>query len=183
MFFIFFFQAEDGIRDKLVTGVQTCALPIFDFIESIQVWSHWFVKENYPYDCEAWALEWETFQHFMKTVSVMKRVVFLSGDVHYAFGSSMEYWDRHTHASAKLVNYTSSPFCNEDAGSHIAMLAVGYPRLLHLLRRQGTPTMDFFAWDIVPGDRHVLNQVFSLIWQRIYLFWWAIPRLLAARRS
>src|SRR5438093_3430632 len=33
----FFFQAEDGIRDWSVTGVQTCALPIclaiFDFIE------------------------------------------------------------------------------------------------------------------------------------------------------
>src|SRR5438552_18315877 len=26
----FFFQAEDGIRDDLVTGVQTCALPISD---------------------------------------------------------------------------------------------------------------------------------------------------------
>src|SRR5207245_8422617 len=26
---IFFFQAEDGIRDATVTGVQTCALPIF----------------------------------------------------------------------------------------------------------------------------------------------------------
>src|SRR5256886_7122664 len=26
----FFFQAEDGIRDLTVTGVQTCALPIFD---------------------------------------------------------------------------------------------------------------------------------------------------------
>ena len=26
---IFFFQAEDGIRDDLVTGVQTCALPIW----------------------------------------------------------------------------------------------------------------------------------------------------------
>src|SRR5258708_23610743 len=25
---VFFFQAEDGIRDDLVTGVQTCALPI-----------------------------------------------------------------------------------------------------------------------------------------------------------
>src|ERR1041384_8374680 len=25
---VLFFQAEDGIRDKLVTGVQTCALPI-----------------------------------------------------------------------------------------------------------------------------------------------------------
>src|SRR3981189_3895616 len=29
-FSFFFFQAEDGIRDYKVTGVQTCALPIFD---------------------------------------------------------------------------------------------------------------------------------------------------------
>src|SRR5215813_12029716 len=28
-FFFFFFQAEDGIRDADVTGVQTCALPIY----------------------------------------------------------------------------------------------------------------------------------------------------------
>src|SRR5699024_11887462 len=28
MHFFFFFQAEDGIRDRNVTGVQTCALPI-----------------------------------------------------------------------------------------------------------------------------------------------------------
>src|SRR2546421_7897981 len=28
-FLFFFFQAEDGIRDLIVTGVQTCALPIW----------------------------------------------------------------------------------------------------------------------------------------------------------
>src|SRR6266536_5483523 len=28
LYHYFFFQAEDGIRDPLVTGVQTCALPI-----------------------------------------------------------------------------------------------------------------------------------------------------------
>src|SRR5207245_5075314 len=28
LFYLFFFQAEDGIRDATVTGVQTCALPI-----------------------------------------------------------------------------------------------------------------------------------------------------------
>src|SRR2546430_11314925 len=33
IFFFFFFQAEDGIRDLTVTGVQTCALPIFVFVE------------------------------------------------------------------------------------------------------------------------------------------------------
>src|SRR5690625_7644260 len=31
--FFFFFQAEDGIRDGHVTGVQTCALPIFSGLE------------------------------------------------------------------------------------------------------------------------------------------------------
>src|SRR5699024_12570274 len=28
----FFFQAEDGIRDRNVTGVQTCALPIYSHL-------------------------------------------------------------------------------------------------------------------------------------------------------
>src|SRR5438105_3892820 len=42
--FFFFFQAEDGIRDPLVTGVQTCALPIFTFpshtsVRDPQLWS------------------------------------------------------------------------------------------------------------------------------------------------
>jgi len=32
---VFFFQAEDGIRDRDVTGVQTCALPIC-------VWGMWW---------------------------------------------------------------------------------------------------------------------------------------------
>src|SRR5690606_39566317 len=34
----FFFQAEDGIRDFHVTGVQTCALPIYA-PEAVPVWS------------------------------------------------------------------------------------------------------------------------------------------------
>src|SRR5688572_31506295 len=34
VFFFFFFQAEDGIRDLTVTGVQTCALPIYRALTS-----------------------------------------------------------------------------------------------------------------------------------------------------
>src|SRR5207253_4839546 len=37
----FFFQAEDGIRDGHVTGVQTCALPI----------SHWLRRAAARYEC------------------------------------------------------------------------------------------------------------------------------------
>src|SRR5438874_5248206 len=39
-YFFFFFQAEDGIRDLYVTGVQTCALPIYsnpEFFTFLQV--------------------------------------------------------------------------------------------------------------------------------------------------
>src|SRR2546429_7104645 len=36
----FFFQAEDGIRDVAVTGVQTCALPIYR--EASTVCTRWF---------------------------------------------------------------------------------------------------------------------------------------------
>src|SRR5947209_19344859 len=35
--FFFFFQAEDGIRDIGVTGVQTCALPISNFFPHVCV--------------------------------------------------------------------------------------------------------------------------------------------------
>src|SRR5438046_6785374 len=36
VFFFFFFQAEDGIRDWSVTGVQTCALPISSSPEDVR---------------------------------------------------------------------------------------------------------------------------------------------------
>src|SRR3989441_2767168 len=44
--FFFFFQAEDGIRDKLVTGVQTCALPIFPYLGGAE-FVRWF-EHAYP---------------------------------------------------------------------------------------------------------------------------------------
>src|SRR5690606_40929690 len=37
---IFFFQAEDGIRDFHVTGVQTCALPIYSYKRRINDKNH-----------------------------------------------------------------------------------------------------------------------------------------------
>src|SRR2546425_6196198 len=44
---IFFFQAEDGIRDKLVTGVQTCALPILPVraIEAAKLYREGYAPE------------------------------------------------------------------------------------------------------------------------------------------
>src|SRR5207247_6161436 len=48
-----FFQAEDGIRDPLVTGVQTCALPIFkqfDIVVANPMWNQPFDPDVYEHD-------------------------------------------------------------------------------------------------------------------------------------
>src|SRR2546430_12217937 len=43
----FFFQAEDGIRDLTVTGVQTCALPIYP---RTSAWSCWRARDPLTYE-------------------------------------------------------------------------------------------------------------------------------------
>src|SRR5437588_4324129 len=49
LIFVFFFQAEDGIRDHCVTGVQTCALPISWWGRDVDWWARFaFLKgRNY----------------------------------------------------------------------------------------------------------------------------------------
>src|SRR5690606_40399905 len=52
----FFFQAEDGIRDFHVTGVQTCALPIYEYLgysAGLDFESKIVVKRNAPWLLEA----------------------------------------------------------------------------------------------------------------------------------
>src|SRR3712207_3014410 len=73
----FFFQAEDGIRDIGVTGVQTCALPISDEIglkqpveydeeEKVKIATH-----EAGHAVASWYLEREELQ--MQVISIIKR--------------------------------------------------------------------------------------------------------------
>src|SRR2546430_7554109 len=56
--YFFFFQAEDGIRDLTVTGVQTCALPIF--------------KQPTPYLLEASALLGRTVDELVAAIGKLE---------------------------------------------------------------------------------------------------------------
>jgi hypothetical protein len=178
-------QVMDALREQVEVTIIISATPVMgiDFIESIQFWSRWRVRDNYSYDREAWALEWSTFQHFLRMISGLKRVVFLSGDVHYAFGACLEYWDYHTKATARLVNYISSSLRNEGAGSHMAVLAIGYPRLLRLIWSKERPAMDFFVWDMLHGNQSFADYMQTIIRNRLYMIWWSLPRLIAIKRN
>src|SRR6266478_8647380 len=52
MFFFFFFQAEDGIRDLTVTGVQTCALPIYHRVRCFRIDEEWEHLKDDERACE-----------------------------------------------------------------------------------------------------------------------------------
>ena len=64
--FFFFFQAEDGIRDDLVTGVQTCALPIS--------WIHskWIEMEGVWHSCTGSGPELHRIDSFFSNLGEVK---------------------------------------------------------------------------------------------------------------
>src|SRR2546422_2040562 len=75
LFVFFFFQAEDGIRDVAVTGVQTCALPIFlpvrnqPYVGETQPGERYFVRHP-PVECDSGRGQVETRSVFAQNVLV-----------------------------------------------------------------------------------------------------------------
>src|SRR5205807_3521651 len=73
-----FFQAEDGIRDYKVTGVQTCALPIY--FMSLRRYSK---REKYaiPYNGEEVHLHWANAdQYYIKSGESFTDYTYIHGD-------------------------------------------------------------------------------------------------------
>src|SRR5690606_40686683 len=59
----FFFQAEDGIRDFHVTGVQTCALPIYKLVTKSSIDRHLFTRLN-----DIGLAKVEVLKNYLKTI-------------------------------------------------------------------------------------------------------------------
>src|SRR5216684_1465960 len=63
--FLFFFQAEDGIRDVAVTGVQTCALPI---------WLGGALLEGFAYDADGQLRTGSLMDYLLPTATDIPRM-------------------------------------------------------------------------------------------------------------
>src|SRR3989338_9976682 len=113
LIFFFFFQAEDGIRDGTVTGVQTCALPISRYQPALPLHRCWL-------DCKSgcWFFLFQTalfvFYYTFSTAvnrqwSNKKLHVLPSLTVHiYISGKSR---DRAVHLILMLRQYNSPRWC------------------------------------------------------------------------
>jgi hypothetical protein len=65
-----------------------------------------------PDAIEAWAFDLITLEALLKRLSAHKRVVLLSGDVHYSAATEMSYWTKGNTVPARIVQFTASGFKN-----------------------------------------------------------------------
>src|SRR2546421_4330185 len=70
----FFFQAEDGIRDLIVTGVQTCALPIYAPAGASAEEVYKFTSSARPFNAQTWR-DLETYRKLFPRALVVKGIM------------------------------------------------------------------------------------------------------------
>ncbi len=148
-----------------------------------------FLRRNhYVYDRESWALNTRIWQQLLQRLARFGCVVILSGDVHYGYGATLEYWEQAEGSAvcgtATIVNFTSSAFKNAAAGVQKALLTVAYPRLLYLLSQGRLPPVDLFGWDGGTGaNTKALAAATQAVRHSMLAVWWSAPRIIALLRS
>jgi hypothetical protein len=88
---------------------QTVAVAAIDFIEVAKGGKRTGATSV---DVEAWALHREGFEDLLLRLAPNKRVIFLSGDVHYGAAAKLDHWRKDDAIATHFVQFTSSPSKN-----------------------------------------------------------------------
>jgi hypothetical protein len=84
------------------------------------------------YDMESWSLSPVHFEALLKKLQPMKKVVILSGDVHYAYSSEMDYWKKGVSEPSRIIELCSSAIKNQWPAVMKRVLSTGTgQKLLH----------------------------------------------------
>ena len=71
------------------------------------------LEGHFANDMEAWALDPYGFENFLKKLFPYKKVVLLSGDVHFGFSSLLDYWKKGEATPTRIVQLVASSAKNE----------------------------------------------------------------------
>lgn len=111
----------------VVASLQVLAPPIFDellaplLVRIFDVKDFSDLQENRgtqgmpgtnPDAVEGWAFDPKTFEALLERLASYRRVVILSGDVHYAASHAMSYWKKGDPKPAQIIQFTSSGLQN-----------------------------------------------------------------------
>lgn len=135
-----------------------------DFIMST-LWNHEPKITGYlEWDMESWSLDAARFEALLARFNELKKVVILSGDVHYAFSAEMDYWKRGEPEPTRIVQLVSSALKNAwEAVPKRALETVKAQQLLQgtlypLARLGWEDPIDLVGRVHVPGDAIPRNK-------------------------
>jgi hypothetical protein len=106
----------------VVSSLTVMGPPVFDILFGPLVYRFFDFKDfgdrvtmpgTNPDAIESWINDEVAFERLMKALQPLKRVVLLSGDVHYATSVAMSYWKDRTEPPARIAQFTSSAFRND----------------------------------------------------------------------
>ncbi len=81
------------------------------------------IFKDFEADPEAWAFSPPVFENFLARMEKFKKVVFLSGDVHFGSVNVMDYWKKNEPKAARFIQCTSSGLKNQKFGSEQFLIA------------------------------------------------------------
>lgn len=129
-----------------------------DFFMSV-IWNHDPEITGYmEFDMEAWALDAARFEALLARFNEMKKVVIVSGDVHYACSAEMDYWKKNQPTPSRIVQLTASALKNEwGIVAKRALETVTVQEILHdafypVARMGWDSPLDLVGNVNVPGD-------------------------------
>lgn len=103
-----------------------------DFIGSVVMEGEPAITGYLEWDLEAWALDAARFEAFLARCNQMKKVVILSGDVHYAHSNEMDYWRQGQPQPSRVVQLTASALKNDwGESAKRALETVAVQKLAH----------------------------------------------------
>lgn len=91
----------------------------------------------YKADPEAWGFAPATFEKFLSRLQPLKRVVLLSGDVHFSVAAYLDYWKRNEPAATRIVQFVSSGLKNQQFSTQQFLLCGFMQQLLNSAFRPG----------------------------------------------
>lgn len=115
---------------------------------------------NYFMDQEAWIFNKPAFEQLLDILSSFNSTIFLSGDVHYGFSITIDYWNNRTGTVQRsgIAQLCSSSLKNSDSGTNNASSSsFARPRL----RTDNFNNYSFLGWN-TPGG-HIRGTVLTVI--------------------
>lgn len=91
------------------------------------------VFSQYEADPEPWSFAPAVFEEFLQRLEKFKRVVFLSGDIHFGLAATLDYWKRGEAMPTRFIQYVSSGLKNQKFNNEKFLMSGFVQKLLGAL--------------------------------------------------